>query len=195
MSTTSHMEEITSALVAEFGESVSEPRIFREETTITIKEPERIAQICQFLKTKFAFDYLVDITSIDHYGDDPRFELSYELNSLTTGAGLRLKTAVGEEQGSLPSVSGVWKTADWHEREIFDMMGISFDGHPNMKRILMWEGYPYYPLRKDFPLAGKPSEMPDVAFTDKAPLEGGPFVTAPTDLSSVHKEPRAKQFD
>lgn len=189
------MEEIISALVAEFGEIISGPRIFREETTITIHDSSRIADVCELLKSKFAFDYLVDISSIDHYGDDPRFEIVYELNSLTTGVGLRLKTQVGEEQGSLPTVSGIWKTADWHEREIYDMMGISFDGHPNLKRILMWEGYPFFPLRKDFPLAGKPSEMPDVAFTNKAPLEGGPFVTAPSDKTSVHREPRAKQFD
>lgn len=189
------MEEIISALVAHFGEAVSEPRIFRGETTIQLHEPERISEVCRFLKEKFAFDYLVDISSVDHYGDDPRFEVVYELNSLSTGAGLRIKTRISEETGSLPTVSNVWKTADWHEREIFDMMGIKFSGHPNLKRILMWEGYPFYPLRKDFPLAGKPSDMPDIAFSGTAPLEGGPFVTSPTDASSVEREPRAKQFE
>ena len=77
----------------------------------------------------------------------------------------------------MPTVSRVWQDADWHEREIFDMMGIRFTGHPDLRRILMWDGYPYFPLRKDFPLEGKPSEMPDVAFSAVAPLEGGPFVT------------------
>ena len=84
---------------------------------------------------------------------------------------------MSEEKSELPTVTGVWRTADWHEREIYDMMGIRFRGHPDLRRILMWEGYPYFPLRKDFPLAGKPSEVPDVAFTKPAPLEGGPFVT------------------
>ena len=65
---------------------------------------------------------------------------------------------------------------DWHEREIYDMMGIRFRGHPDLRRILMWEGYPYFPLRKDFPLAGKSSEVPEVAFTQTTPLMGGPFV-------------------
>ena len=73
----------------------------------------------------------------------------------------------------VPTVSKVWPTADWHEREAYDMYGLRFTGHPDLRRILMWEGYPFFPLRKDFPLGGKPSEMPDVAFSDAAPLQGG----------------------
>ena len=65
----------------------------------------------------------------------------------------------------MPTVTDIWATADWHEREAYDMYGIKFTGHPDLRRILMWDGYPFYPLRKDFPLAGRPSEMPDVAFT------------------------------
>ena len=94
----------------------------------------------------------------------------------------------------MPTVTGIWPTADWHEREIYDMMGITFDGHPDLRRILMWDGYPFYPLRKDFPLAGRPSEMPDVAFTDTAPLAGGPFVTSPSSASTVHREPRSREM-
>ena len=105
---------------------------------------------------------------------------------------LRLKTSVSEEVSELPTVSGVWRTANWHEREAYDMMGIRFAGHPDLRRILMWEGYPYFPLRKDFPLAGKPSEMPDVAFSDPAPLEGGPFVTMAGGKDSIEREPRVR---
>ena len=75
------------------------------------------------------------------------------------------------------------------------MMGIRFAGHPDLRRILMWEGYPYYPLRKDFPLAGKPSEMLDVAFSDPAPLEGGPFVTVAGGVDSTEREPRMRDLD
>jgi NADH-quinone oxidoreductase subunit C len=75
------------------------------------------------------------------------------------------------------------------------MMGIRFSGHPDLRRILMWEGYPYFPLRKDFPLAGKPTELPDVAFSKPAPLEGGPFVTSPGASDSIAREPRAKTFE
>jgi NADH-quinone oxidoreductase subunit C len=105
---------------------------------------------------------------------------------------LRLRTEVSEEKSELPSVAGVWRTANWQEREVYDMMGLRFRGHPDLRRILMWEGYPYFPLRKDFPLAGKPSEMPDVAFSKPAPLEGGPFVTSAGGADSIAREPRAR---
>jgi NADH-quinone oxidoreductase subunit C len=94
------------------------------------------------------------------------------------------------EGDPVPSVSAIWRTADWHEREIWDMLGIRFSGHPDLRRILMWEGYPHHPLRKDFPLGGLPTEMPDIAFTAKAPLEGGPFVTSSAALAQ-DREPRA----
>jgi NADH-quinone oxidoreductase subunit C len=141
------------------------------------------------------FDYLVDISSVDNYGDDPRFTIVYELYGYGHLHHLRIKTNVGEEKSELPTVTGVWKTADWHEREIYDMMGVRFRGHPDLRRILMWEGYPYFPLRKDFPLAGKPSEMPDTAFTNPAPLEGGPFVTVPGGKDAIAREPRVRQPD
>ena len=72
-------------------------------------------------------------------------------------------------------MTGVWRTADWHEREIYDMMGVRFRGHPDLRRILMWEGYPYFPLRKDFPLAGKPTDLPEVAFTRSGAAGGRAF--------------------
>ena len=72
------------------------------------------------------------------------------------------------------------------------MMGIPFSGHPDMRRILMWDGYPYFPLRKDFPLAGKPTELPEVAFTRSAPLEGGPFVTVAGGKDAIAREPRVR---
>jgi NADH-quinone oxidoreductase subunit C len=116
----------------------------------------------------------------------------YELRGLASGCELRLKTDVSEEKSELPSVIGVWRTVNWHEREIYDMMGIRFRGHPDLRRILMWEGYPYFPLRKDFPLAGKPSDIPGVAFSKPAPQEGGPFVTIASNNSSTAREPRVR---
>jgi NADH-quinone oxidoreductase subunit C len=92
-------------------------------------------------------------------------------------------------------VVDLWATANWHEREIYDMMGIKFTGHPDLRRIIMWEGYPYYPLRKDFPLGGKASEMPDVAFSAPAPLAGGPFVTLPSSATTEEREPRSRSQD
>ena len=86
----------------------------------------------------------------------------------------------------------VWRTDNWHEREVYDLMGIRFSGHPDLRRILMWEGYPYHPLRKDFPLAGKPTDLPGVAFTKVTPMEGGPFVTLPISSDSIAREPRVR---
>ena len=111
---------------------------------------------------------------------------------MTLGAHLRLKLFVSEEAATVDTISDIWPTANWHEREIYDMMGIRFSGHPDLRRILMWEGYPYHPLRKDFPLAGKPSDLPGVAFTQVMPMEGGPFVTLPSSSDSIAREPRIR---
>jgi NADH-quinone oxidoreductase subunit C len=179
-------------LRAKFGEIISEPAEFRGEISLKVADAERIAEICRFAKTDLGFDFLVDITSLDNYGDDPRFGLVYHLYGYAHLCYLRLKTDVSEEKSEVPSVIGVWKTADWHEREIYDMMGIRFRGHPDLRRILMWEGYPYFPLRKDFPLAGKPSDLPEVAFTQPAPLAGGPFVTIAGGKDALSREPRVR---
>ena len=134
----------------------------------------------------------MDLSGADHLGEDPRFEVVYELYSLANGEWLRLKVRLSEDSLEIPTVTNVWATADWHEREAFDMYGIRFHGHPDLRRILMWDGYPFHPLRKDFPLGGKPSEMPDVAFSDAAPLEGGPFVTVSSTATVKDREPRAR---
>jgi NADH-quinone oxidoreductase subunit C len=179
-------------LKAKFGDLISEPVAFRGEVTLNLADAQQIAEICGFAKSKLGFDYLVDISSIDNYGEDPRWTVVYHLRNLTNGSELRIKTDVSEEKSELPSVMGVWPTANWHEREIYDMMGIRFHGHPDLRRILMWEGYPYFPLRKDFPLAGKPTDVPDVAFTRITPMEGGPFVTLPSSSDAISREPRVR---
>lgn len=165
---------------------------FRGELTLNVERAE-IARLAQFCKEDLGFDYLVDIASVDNSGQDPRFEVVYELYRFREGEHLRLKLSVPEDDCEVPTVSGVWKTADWHEREVWDMMGIKFGGHPDLRRILMWEGYPYFPLRKEFPLAGKPSDVSEVAFTQPAPLAGGPFVTVPSNATTKEREPRSRE--
>lgn len=184
--------ELAGQLREKFGDLISEPTEFRGEVTVTVADPERITEVCLHAKTALGFDLLLDLSSVDNYGDDPRWTVVYELSGIGHGCHLRLKTHVGEERSQLPTVSTVWRTADWHEREAYDMMGIVFSGHPDLRRILMWEGYPYFPLRKDFPLAGKPTVLPDTAFTQPAPLEGGPFVTLPGGKDSAAREPRVR---
>jgi NADH-quinone oxidoreductase subunit C len=160
------------------------------ELTLALIEPA-----CKFAKEQLGFDFLSDLSSVDNFGDEPRFEVVYELYSMDSNIHLRLKTRVSEDHLEVPSVVHLWATANWHEREVYDMMGIRFANHPDLRRIIMWEGYPYYPLRKDFPLEGKPSETPDVAFSQPAPLAGGPFVTLPSPGHIEDREPRARHAE
>ena len=184
--------EAARKLKAEFGSAMTEPSEFRGEVTIELAAAERITEVCARAKESLGFDYLLDISSVDNLGTDPRWEVAYEFYSMTDHCHLRLKTRVSEEKSELPTVTGIWRTADWHEREIYDMMGIRFRGHPDLRRIIMWDGYPYFPLRKDFPVTGKPTDLPDVAFTRAAPLEGGPFVTMPGGTDAIEREPRVR---
>src|SRR4051812_4803882 len=184
--------ELAGKLKQQFGESISAPMEFRGEISMKLSDAERIKEVCRFAKEKLGCTYLVDISSIDNYGEDPRFTLVYHLSSYSNPIHLRLKTDLSEEKSEAPTVTTVWAGADWHEREIYDMMGIRFRGHPDLRRILMWDGYPYFPLRKDFPLAGKPTDLPDVAFTKETPMMGGPFVTIAGGKDSTAREPRIR---
>jgi NADH-quinone oxidoreductase subunit C len=175
----------------QFPSAIAAENEFRGEKTLKL-DAASIREVCQFAKDSLGFDYLVDISSVDHFGDEPRFEIVYELYSMEHGAHLRLKIPVSEDSCEAPTVTDIWPTANWHEREIYDMMGIRFADHPDLRRILMWEGYPYHPLRKDFPLEGRPSDVPDLAFSEVAPLAGGPFVTVPTNGTTQVREPRAR---
>lgn len=187
--------DLANALKLHYGELIAGPVEFRGEVTLTVRDPERITEVCRHAREALGFDFLLDVASIDHLGTDPRWTVVYELYSLGRRCHLRLSTSVSEEKSELPTVSAVWRTADWHEREIYDLMGIRFRGHPDLRRIIMWEGYPYFPLRKDFPLAGRPTELPDIAFTRAAPLEGGPFVTAPGGRDAIAREPRMRTVE
>ncbi len=186
--------EASRKLEQELGKDFHGSTLFRDEISVAIPQ-SRIKDALKFCKETLNFDYLVDLSGIDNMGENPRYAVVYELYSYSHGCHLRIKTGVDEADRELPSVVDLWPTANWHEREAYDMLGITFAGHPDLRRILMWEGYPFFPLRKDFPLAGKPSEMPDVAFSETAPLEGGPFVTSPTSAGTDKREPRSRESD
>ena len=183
--------ELLASLGKLFGEKILAKSEFRGETTFTIAR-EHLHEVARFCRDDLSFDYLLDISSVDNFGNEPRFEIVYELYSMTLQVHLRLKLNVSEDDPTVDTVSDIWPTANWHEREIFDMMGLRFNHHPDLRRILMWDGYPYFPLRKEFPLEGLPSDMPDVAFTATAPLQGGPFVTKPSTATTKDREPRAR---
>lgn len=184
--------ELAGKLNQAFQGKLSDPLEFRGEVTLFLHDAQLIKEVCTYAKADLGFNYLVDLSSVDEGDQSPRFSLVYELYGYTHRCHLRIKTAVSEEVPVLPTVCDVWRTANWHEREVYDMMGVRFEGHPDLRRILMWEGYPYFPLRKDFPLSGKPTALPEVAFTRSAPLEGGPFVTAPGGADTEEREPRVR---
>ncbi len=163
---------------------------FRGEQTVVVKLAE-LRSVMEFCRRELEMDFLIDVSSVDNMGSEPRFEIVYEVAKVDDSVHVRIKAAVPEGE-EVHTVSDLWATADWHEREVYDMMGIRFTNHPNLRRILMWEGYPYHPLRKEFPLAGIPTEMPDVAASDTAPMAGGPFVTSSGATSRVKAEPRAR---
>ena len=128
---------------------------FRGELTVVVYR-EHLLPLAEFMisDAELAFTYLSDVTAVDRFPIEPRFELNYHLLSIDRGLRLRLRVRIAGAEPTLPTVTPVWPTANWHERENFDLFGIRFQGHPDLRRILMpddWEGYP---LRKDYPVEG-----------------------------------------
>ncbi len=135
-------------------EVITELISFRGELTVVVPG-EHLRQLAGFLATdaSLAFTYLSDITCVDWFPAQPRFELNYQLLSLKRRDTLRLRVRVGEP-ALVDSVVSVWPTANWHERETFDLFGVRFEGHPDLRRILLPEAWEGYPLRKDYPVEG-----------------------------------------
>ncbi len=186
-----NLEETVATIRESFGDQILESTSFRDEETLVAAPGDLVILLTYCFD--LGFNCLLDITSVDNMGTEPRFEIIYELYSFHDHIHLRIKARLPEDDPAVDTVSGIWPTADWHEREVYDMMGIDFRGHPDLRRILMWEGYPYHPLRKEFPLAGKSSDVPEVAFTEPAPLDGGPFVTADGAKDVQRREPRSRE--
>jgi NADH-quinone oxidoreductase subunit C len=135
------------------AEAVKGGKFDREELTLEIA-PAKIASVCGFLKYDQAFVRLSTVTAVDRLPAEPRFEVVYHLHSIEHNTRVRLKCALRGEDPAIESVTGVWRGANWYEREVFDLFGIRFTGHPDLRRILMpdhWEGHP---LRKDAPITG-----------------------------------------
>jgi NADH-quinone oxidoreductase subunit C len=125
----------------------------RCELTLEIA-PAKIASVCGFLKYDQNFVRLSTVTAVDRYPAEPRFEVVYHLHSIERNERLRLKCRVGGEAPEIESVTSVWRAANWYEREVFDLFGIVFRSHPDLRRIMLpddWEGHP---LRKDYPVTG-----------------------------------------
>jgi len=132
---------------------------FRGDETLVISR-ERFEEVMGLLYGE-GFQLLVDITAVDWFQRDPRFDVVYHVLNLASQERVRLKVRVNERE-PLPSQVPRYKGADWFEREVFDLFGLRFDGHPDLKRLLMWEDFPGHPLRKDFPLDGGDSFCDDL---------------------------------
>jgi len=123
------------------------------ELTLEIA-PAKIVSVCGFLKYDQQFVRLSTVTAVDRYPAEPRFEVVYHLHSIERKERVRLKCRLNGEAPAIESVTSVWRSANWYEREVFDLFGIRFENHPNLRRIMMPEDYEGYPLRKDFPITG-----------------------------------------
>ena len=148
--------QIAAALQREHPEWVSELNSALGETTVIIVR-EHLVAVCQALKTTsgYEFNFLADVCGFDRGPEEePRFEVNYHLFSTTKHHRLRLKVLLHEEDARVPTVTTVWRTANWHERETYDLFGVIFEGHPDLRRILLPDDWQGHALRKDFPLRG-----------------------------------------
>ena len=141
------------AILASLPDAIEDGHCDRDEATLTIR-PAHIVAVCRQLKIEQGYTRLSGLTGVDWHPADPRFEIVYLLHSLAKNSRLRLKCQVPESACEIDSVTSVWQTANWYEREVFDLFGIGFRNHPDLRRLMMptdWEGHP---LRKDYPIHG-----------------------------------------
>jgi NADH-quinone oxidoreductase subunit C len=136
-------------------QAVQEVREFRGELTIVVRR-SHLRRAADFLchDPELAFTFLTDVTGVDRFPVEPRFEMNYHMMSLLRRERLRVKVCVAGSDAVVESVTSVWPTANWHEREVYDLFGVRFEGHPDLRRILMPETWEGHPLRKDYPVEG-----------------------------------------
>lgn len=178
-----------------FPQAVVETVEFRGEQTIVL-HPEFLVGVCSYLQKNLRYTYLSSVTAVDWLERIPRYDVVYHLLSIPNQSQLRLKVRVGqrgEDHPSVPTVTGIWPTANWFEREIYDLFGILFSGHPDLRRILMPMDWTTHPLRKDYPLSG--FDLPEPHWGGQVPYDVDPGVgsqTLRTPFSRELNESRSK---
>jgi len=184
---TTQVADVVEALKASFGDAVHEVVVYAGEYTVRV-DRTRIVEVCAFLKNEQGFNYLADAGGLDRFTEDDRYEVFYNLVNITDMKRIRISLRVDEDGMSVPTVTDVYPAANWNERECYDMFGISFDGHPDLRRMFMPEDFEYYPLRKEFPLLGVPGSLPLPPQVPTGELTGDPFPAA-----HGHKPPKSFQ--
>lgn len=192
-------DDTTTSLQAKFSSATLRESLDHPAVNVPLAES---VDVLQWLKDEQGYDFLVDVTAVDWAENaSPRFTTVWHLYSTTKHAYIRVAADCTDDADPVaPTVTHLWPSADWHERETFDLMGVKFEGHPDLRRILMWDGYPHHPLRKEFPLAGIETELPDIEVAEEteakviaAPMMGGPFVASNKgEMNMTDAEPRAK---
>ena len=144
------------------ADAVLAAQAFRGDATAIVPR-EKLLEVCRFLRDdgESRFDMLVDVTAVDYLGRRPRFEVVYHLYSVVLNHRIRIKVALEESDPSLPSLVPIWAGANWLERETWDLYGIVFEGHPDLRRIYLYEEFQGHPLRKDYPIGGEPVRFSD----------------------------------
>jgi len=150
--------EVVQKVRERFPSALVDSRVFRDEVTLVVQK-DTLVEIMRYLHDELAFDLLTDLCGLDHFPNHPRFEMVYHLYSVKRNDRVRVRASLGEGE-TISSVEFIWKSANWYERETFDMLGIVFENHSDLKRILLWEEFDGHPLRKDFPTEGRDFEKP-----------------------------------
>lgn len=171
---TTFVPEIIEALRAEFGEAVGEVTLYANEQTVYV-DKAKIADVCLFLRDQKGFNYLADMGGIDRFTEEDRFEVYYNIVSIKGRMRLRVKVRIDESEITVGTISGVYKAAEWNEREVFDMFGIQFEGHPDLRRMYLPDDFKHHPLRKEFPALGIPGSLPLPAADSSGELQHDPF--------------------
>jgi NADH-quinone oxidoreductase subunit C len=150
---------LTETIRGKFPADVLEAHAFRGDETVTVRK-SALKDVAAFLRDAMGFDFLMDLTAVDYLPREPRFELVCHFYSSGHNYRLRLKCPVDAADPAVASLTPLWEGANWFEREVYDMFGIRFEGHPDLRRILMYDGFEGHPLRKDYPLKKRQPRLP-----------------------------------
>lgn len=169
--------DVLEALEEQFAGAITGVTEYAAEQTVLVQKGA-IVGICRYLKEGQGYRYLADMGSIDRFTEEDRFEIYYSLVHIEKGKRLRVKVRVDEEDPVVPTITGVFRAAQWNEREAWDMMGIRFDGHSDLRRMFMPEDFEYHPARKEFPTLGIPGSLPLPPQSNDGDLTPDPFARA-----------------